>query len=99
IQAMDYGREPVDGGGVTDPISERRAEAARELAECRRKLGEMQYELVVAVCGQGQALSGVGADDRARKTAADNLRDALDRLGGLWGIAPKIRNNASDTVR
>jgi len=86
MQAMDYGREPVDGGGVQEPISERRAEAGRQLAACRLKLGEMQYGLVVAVCGQGQSLQGVAGDDRGRKTAADNLRDALDRLGAMWRI-------------
>lgn len=99
IAALDYGREPVDGGGRTDPLPERRANAGRELARCRSLLGKRLYDLVCRVCGQGHALSDLGADGRFKKTAADNLRDSLDDLASMWGIIRRPQRNRSEAVR
>lgn len=82
--AFDYGREHVDGGKARDPISERQANAGKELARCRALLGVRIYGLVSAVCGEGFALTELLASK-----GADMLRMGLDDLAGLWGIATR----------
>lgn len=91
IAAMDYGREPVDGGGFVDPITERLVKAGRELKDCRDLLGARLFSLVCKVCGQGLALQEVSDESRERLTAADNLRTSLDDLGEMWGIIRRRR--------
>ncbi|WP_312038604.1 hypothetical protein [Rhizobium croatiense] len=48
---IDYSKEHVDGGKGRDPITERQANAGKELAKCRELLGVRLYGLVSAVCG------------------------------------------------
>lgn len=85
--AMDYSRTHVDGGGARDPISERQVDAGKELASIRILLGKRNYDLVCSVCGQGYSFSDITRDPRARLTMADNLRDSLNDLAQLFGIA------------
>lgn len=99
IGAMDYGREPVDGGGLTEPLTERQANAGRELASCRRLLGKRMFGLVCRVCGQGLSLTELSPDGRDKKTAADNLRDSLDDLGEMWGIIRPPSHSRHQLVR
>jgi hypothetical protein len=83
--AVDYTREPVDGGGARDPISVRQMEAGRELARCREILGYRGYTLVSRVCGEGLSLSEIGSIKREKIAAAENLRAHLDDLCAMWG--------------
>lgn len=99
IGAMDYGREPVDGGGARDPLSARQAEAGRELARCRTLLGARMFALVCQVCGEGRALQEVVAVKRGQLTAADNLRGSLDDLAEMWGIVSISMNKRRAAVR
>lgn len=85
--AMDYSRTHVDGGGARDPISERVVIAAGDLRECRMLLGARNYALVCKVCGQGLSFGDISKDARAKLTMADNLRDSLNDLAQLYGIA------------
>lgn len=85
--AMDYSRTHVDGGGTRDPISERQVDAGKQLAECRHLLGARNFALVCKVCGQGLSFSDISTDQRAKLTMADNLRDSLNDLAQLYGIA------------
>jgi hypothetical protein len=87
--AIDYAREPVDGGGARDPISVRQMEAGRELARCREILGYRGYTLVSRVCGEGLSLSEIGSIQRQKTAAAENLRMHLDDLAQLWGLSTK----------
>lgn len=87
--AIDYGREHVDGGKVRDPITERQANAGKELARCRALLGARLYGLVTAVCGEGFALTELLASKRERLTGADMLRMGLDDLAELWRLATR----------
>ncbi|KRA42111.1 hypothetical protein [Devosia sp. Root635] len=84
--AMDYAQIRVDGGGAKEPISDRQVDAGKALRDCRVLLGRRNYELVVKVAGQGLSFSDITVVDRTRNTMADNLRDALDDLGKMWGI-------------
>lgn len=91
IGAMDYGREPVDGGGASDPLSQRQVDAGKMLAQCRNLLGARNFALVCKVCGQGMSLQQVAASKREQLTAADNLRASLDDLAAMWGYAQNRR--------
>lgn len=84
--AMDYGRLRVDGGGARDTISDRQVDAGKELRACRNLLGARNYNLVCMVAGQGLSFSDITDDGRTKLTMADNLRDALDDLGRMWGM-------------
>lgn len=86
-QAIDYSREKVDGGTIADPIDVAQMNAARKLAEAEHTLGERNYELVRRVCGEGAAMTEIYNAKRDRLTATDNLRDSLDDLCRIWGIA------------
>lgn len=85
--AMDYSRTHVDGGGARDPISERVVTAASDLRACRMLLGARNYALVCKVCGQGLSFGDISTDQRTKLTMADNLRDSLNDLAQLYGIA------------
>ncbi|MDV4163092.1 hypothetical protein R1538_18380 [Rhizobium leguminosarum] len=87
--AIDYGKEHVDGGKARDPITERQANAGKELAKCRELLGVRLYGLVSAVAGEGFALTEIFEGKRERLTAADMLRMALDDLAELWRLATR----------
>lgn len=83
--AMDYTREPVDGGGARDPISDRQILAGQELMACREMLGARGYALVCRVCGEGYALTEISSTKREKLTNADMLRAHLDDLATEWG--------------
>ena len=85
--AMDYSKEPVDGGGAVDPISIRQLAAGMELKRCRELLGARNYGLVCRVAGEGHALTELYEEKRDRLTAADNLRASLDDLAVMWKLA------------
>ncbi len=84
--AIDYTQEPVDGGGVTDPISLRQLAAGKELKRCRLLLGARGFSLVANIAGDGRSLPEVaGPAKRDRLSAADALRGFLDDLADMWG--------------
>jgi hypothetical protein len=90
--AIDYGRDHVDGGRRSDPISERQMNAADELRRAHRALGNQGYWLVSRICGEGFALQEVvrpGGSKRDKLAAADSLRSCLDVLAAMWGIATR----------
>ncbi|MBB2670708.1 UNVERIFIED_ORG: hypothetical protein GGE44_000249 [Rhizobium esperanzae] len=91
-RAVDYGREPVDGGGHANPVSHRQMHAAEELRRVRPLLGEEGYSLVSHICGEGYSLGEVvrpGSSKRAKLKAADDLRACLDLLCGAWGFSSR----------
>jgi hypothetical protein len=95
-QAMDYTREPVDGGGIADPIKPRQIEAGKEMARARARLGVYGFKLVGYICGEGYAIHDLTQTRRQRDTMTDNLRTYLDELSAMWGYGRDNRS-ASDT--
>jgi hypothetical protein len=87
VRAIDYSREPVDGGHIADPIKVNQVTAGRELAKAHQVLGRRNYRLVCKICGERMLISDLFHTQRERLTAADNLRASLDELCDLWGIA------------
>ena len=90
VGALDYSRDQVDASSTPTPVSERRIKARNKLAACRQEIGRRNYMLLVAVCGQGNGLKDIFADNRARTTAADNLRDSLSDTARVWGLVTAI---------
>jgi len=86
-RAIDYTREPVDGGHIADPIKVGQLMAGKQLEQAHRRLGSLNYRLVCRVCGEGMALRDLYASKRQRLVAADNLRSSLDLLCLMWGIS------------
>ena len=91
-RAMDYGAEPVDGGGHADPISHRQMHAAEELRRIRPLHGEKGYWLVSRICGEGYSLGeivGPGASKRSKLKTARDLREFLDLLCEFWDLSTR----------
>lgn len=82
--AMDYSKEPVDGGKTPEPIDLRQMQAGIELKRCREKLGERGYKLVSQVCGEGYQISELVDGKRQQLSLMDALRGFLDDLSGMW---------------
>lgn len=92
-KAMDYSKEPVDGGGPVEPITVKQLSAGQDLkaaqAALEREHGRYAYKLVGYVCGEGHSIHTLTETRRQRDTMTDNLRSYLDVLAGLWGYAQK----------
>lgn len=86
-KAIDYSREPVDGGKIAEPISPTQMNAARQLGYIRETLGRRNFDLISKVCGEGRALGELFHEKRDKLTAADNLRASLDDMCTEWGIS------------
>jgi len=85
-QAIDYSKEPVDGGGAREAISDRQVEAGIRLNEARQHIGNRHYTIVERIIGEGYTIAQISKDHRERTTNADYLKHALDDLCALWGI-------------
>lgn len=92
--AMDYTKEPVDGGGMPETVSDRHLMAGRELEACRRLLGMRGYRLVCQVCGEGYQIAELFSEKRAQLSGMDALRGHLDDLAELWNIKTRTRRCA-----
>lgn len=92
-RAIDYSREPVDGGGAVEPISLKQLSAGRDLKAAQEALekehGRYAYKLVGYVCGEGHSIHALTETRRQRDTMTDNLRAYLDVLAILWDYAGK----------
>lgn len=89
--AFDYSREPVDGGGSREPISDRQIDAGRKLAECRNLLGVIGYDVMSRVAGQGYEIRDFATTQRQQKTYMDYFKDGLDVLSAHWGYKSRTR--------
>lgn len=82
--AFDYSREPVDGGGAREALSERQIAAGQDLAEARRVLG-IGYDVMVKVAGEGLGISELTDNQSKRRAYAEYLKDGLTALARHWG--------------
>lgn len=99
IQAMDPGKEAVDGrGAFVEPITDQQRRAVLRLQEARQCLGERGYALVRAVLSdrlfieQVAAAAGIGG-----RTAIGHLgarfRECLTDLSFEYGFAGRAPNH------
>jgi hypothetical protein len=84
--SFDYSREPVDGGGAREAITDRQIDAGFLLKECQTVLGPRHYDVVCKVAGQGCTIAELCGSKREKLTLADYLRHALDDLAVHWGF-------------
>lgn len=84
-QAMDYTKEPVDGGMIADPITERQWQAGQELREAHAMLGQLGYDLVRDVCGRGCFIKDLYPTKWQQTKAGKNLQNCLTTLSHHWG--------------
>ncbi|QAZ46778.1 hypothetical protein [Mesorhizobium sp. Pch-S] len=85
--AIDYTKEPVDGGKIAEPINLQQMQAGIELKRCRELLGERGYKLVSQVCGEGYQISELVDGKRQQLSLMDALRGFLDDLSVMWRYA------------
>jgi hypothetical protein len=84
--SFDYTREPVDGGGARESITDRQVDAGKVLKQCQEVLGPRHYDVVCKVAGEGRTIAELCASKREKLTLADYLRHALDDLAVHWGL-------------
>lgn len=87
VQAMDYAKEPVDGGRVSDGMTEARHDAGKQLAEAHKEIGEKSYRIVEAVCGDRAWLKQLFPNRKDARGKMQELKAALEKLGKLWNLA------------
>lgn len=89
-RAIDWRKEPVDGGGWFDPFTDNRMEAAKELQQIQDKLGREGYLLVEKVCGNCIFINDLahaeGYSKRYVTKLSRNLQECLDVLAVYWGF-------------
>lgn len=88
-RAIDYGREPVDGGGTYDPVPDMMIDAGKELVECAKIVGTFAFKYLELAVGQGCELGRIGTTQREKTTRADYIRDGLDALAQYWQLATR----------
>lgn len=96
-RAIDYTRIRVDGGVVAEPLTERMQEAHRWLSEAAKipGVGQVGYQLLVNVAGEGQFVSEVArrwegshapGSARAEGYIMGRLCEALDEISKHFGM-------------
>lgn len=83
--SFDYSKEPVDGGGAREPLTERQIRAGFELNHIRSVLGNRAYDIMSKIAGQGFAIQELATSHRERTTLTDYLKDGLTDLAREWG--------------
>ncbi len=89
--SFDYSREPVDGGGAREPITDRQMDAGKMLKLCQMVIGQRAFIIVEKVAGEGRTIAEISHSKREKLTNADYLRNALDDLAEHWGYKTKRR--------
>jgi hypothetical protein len=95
-QAVDPGREYVDGGQMREPITERQRKAVLRLNRVERELGADGSALVHEVLISGLTLQQIGqrrglSSQRWIDYFARRLQECLDRLALIYGFVTERR--------
>ena len=93
VKALDYGKEPVDGGQIAhDGLTQGRMDAAKELEFAHDKLGKAGFDLVQATCGELQWLKDMFPTKYQQGKAMNILRECLDELATVWGYQSRVKS-------
>jgi hypothetical protein len=95
-QAVDPGREYVDGGQMREPITERQRKAVLRLNRAEREPGADGSALVHEVLILGMTMEQIGQRRGLRSQRwidyfARRLQECLDRLALIYGFATERR--------
>jgi hypothetical protein len=82
--ALDYGREPVDGGGPREPLTERQYQAGKTLKEVSDRLGMQGSAVVVSMCAHNEWPKDL-PHEKLRDYRSLRLRECLEELAVMWG--------------
>lgn len=101
LQGIDYGKQRVDGGKVSEILTQVVVNARKELMEVPRVVGPVGYTILCAVVGRGESIrSFVGTHPaylyglegrRAEGFVSGKIVEALDALIEHWGMSAKSR--------
>lgn len=92
LKAMDTTKEPVDGGGFADVLTDRKMAATDKLHEAYDALGPAGYSIVRSVCGDCVWLKDLEPTKRRQWEAGKHLKECLDVLAIRWGYQmPRTR--------
>jgi hypothetical protein len=95
VQAIDPGKEAVDGRGqYVEPITDRMIDAGRKLAHVRNVLGQVGYDLCRTIIGEGATIETVAAragnaSKHAKEFWGKRFRECLQTLAVALGAAGK----------
>jgi hypothetical protein len=101
VKAMDFSREPVDGGtGFSDPYNDAKRCAGNFVAHAKRTLGESAFRLLEWLLrdrhGIEQVAGALGCD---RRSVIARLKEALERLATATGnasVAQRAKRTPND---
>jgi hypothetical protein len=96
VKAMDFSKEPVDGGrGFSDPYNDAKRRAGDFVAHAQRALGDSAFRLVQLALQERHTIDEVAGALRCDKRfVIARLRDALEKLAtatGNAGVGPYRR--------
>ncbi len=101
-QGVDPAKEAVDGGGMTDPISDELVKASIELNRVMQIAGPAGSNLLIAIVGEGKRIEdvaqnwskagGIVRGDRAEGYVVARMIEALDDLVRHWGMESRARD-------
>lgn len=99
-QGIDYSQPKVDGGSFSDPLSERRRRAARELEEMSRVLGQFGESIFRKVLGERKFMEQVAREfgysgQRAVDSFSFTFRVCLEQLAMERGLVSPKRTMGS----
>ncbi len=103
-QAIDPGREYVDGARTREPVTEAQRPAVLRLNRAERELGADGSALVHDVLVQGMTMEQVG-QRRALRTQRWNdyfsrrFRECLDRLALMYGFVTEKKKSTTPMAR
>jgi hypothetical protein len=89
VKAMDFTREPVDGGThIREPYSDRHRKAADDIADIKGRLTRDEFSILKLVLAERLFLSQIAAHRgwKGRKAAAV-FKAALDSLSSILGFS------------
>lgn len=96
VKAMDTTKEPVDGGRISDPLTERQRRAMAELGRISRAVGQdadallrdvLGVGLFIEQCAQKRGIFG----DRATRALSAKFKNTLDILSEYFGYSSRVR--------
>ena len=95
-KAFDYEKEKVDGGTMSDPISDRSMDARRSLKEAKTYLGQNAYAGMVALVGEGMSIKSMASysherTERELESYSWWMRETLNHLVKHWGLIAEGR--------
>lgn len=89
VQAIDPGKEAVDGGRGYEGITDSQIDAVRHLAEAARVLGAKGELIVRTVLIDRKRFSHLGMPERATTSVRIRFFTYLEILAEFWGCATK----------